>query len=384
MSASVAEFFSKEGIKKFHNGAKAFVHRQSVKALAASMVLASAFACSKAAETATIATPQQVTAYAVMEKGDTLCSYQAFKTDSTSFARLQNLVNNATKSETGCDLLKEISKQGTSIRIGEAGANTVGFYNPGDNSICLNPVFNNATLQSCLIHEGKHSVQNFALKKDPEAFYTFYTNMVTTRVMEADAVATQTKFSYEMAEKGDSAAWKALKTSHRGVADTFKNAAEKYGKDSDDAMKATMLSWYQDKSYVGLYDQSMLEYHAAIVSQIPADQLKHCFQGTLDCNSLLTKVCNLNGRAYAGKDGSILQTPQTAYLSRSTFEASMIINCAMYEKTGKADLSALKMYPLNKDGTVSTKTYQQEKLAKDHYQVAQKVALSAAQNKLRR
>ena len=45
--------------------------------------------------------------------------------------------------------------------------------------------------------------------------------------MEADAVATQTKFSYEMAEKGDSAAWKALKTSHRGVADTFKNAAEK-------------------------------------------------------------------------------------------------------------------------------------------------------------
>ena len=48
MSNSVSEFFSKDGVKKFKSGVKAFTERQAVKVAAASMVLAGAFAGARA------------------------------------------------------------------------------------------------------------------------------------------------------------------------------------------------------------------------------------------------------------------------------------------------------------------------------------------------
>ena len=252
MSNSVSEFFSKEGIKKFKNGAKAFAERQAVKVAAVSMVLAGAFASNVRAHTDQTQESGHVTAYAVTEKGDTLCSYLAEKTDSASFARLQGLVNNATKSKTGCEILQNISKQNTLLSMGDAGSNTIGYFAPDENVIVLNDCFDNPTLQSCLVHEGKHSVQSFALGNSVNASNTFYTNTLISRVMEADAVATQTKFSYEMAQAGDSAAWKSLQEEHKGITDTFEAGAKKYGQNKNKTMRETMLAWYKDKAYAGL------------------------------------------------------------------------------------------------------------------------------------
>lgn len=377
MSNSVSEFFSKEGIKKFKSGVKAFADRQAVKVVIASMVLATAFAGGVKA-----ATPQQgqvkpVTAYAITQKGDTLCSYQAYKTDSVSFARLQNLVNNATKSKTGREVLKKISDQQTTLTVENAGPGTVGFYSPSDNAICLNPVFDDGMLQSCLVHEGKHAVQNFSFDKEAEAYSNFLTNTVVTRVMEADAMATQTKFSYEMAQVGDSLAWKSLRQDHQGIADAFENGAKKYGQDNKRTMKETMLAWYKDKRYVGLYDRSMLEFHANVVTKAPDEMLKDCFGKGVNVDKILKAVCNLDGKAYAGKDGSILLTPETAYLSRDNYKLTQMINDFYKQRTGNSDVSAVFLYPLNADGTVSTKTFaqeNQEKIVKEKQAAQQKVA----------
>ena len=261
MSNSVSEFFSKEGIKKFKNGAKAFAERQAVKVAAVSMVLAGAFASNVRAHTDQTQESGQVTAYAITEKGDTICSYLAERTDSASFARLQGLVNNATKSKTGCEILKNISKQNTLLSMGDAGSNTIGYFAPDENVIVLNDCFDNPTLQSCLVHEGKHSVQSFALGNSVNSSNTFYTNTLISRVMEADAVATQTKFSYEMAQAGESAAWKSLQEEHKGITDTFEAGAKKYGQNKKKTMRETMLAWYKDKAYAGLYDQSLVQFH---------------------------------------------------------------------------------------------------------------------------
>ena len=147
MSNSVSEFFSKEGIKKFKNGAKAFAEQHAVKVAAVSMVLAGAFASNVRAHTDQTQESGHVTAYAITEKGDTICSYLAERTDSASFARLQGLVDKATKSETGCEILKNISKQNTVLTIADAGSETIGFFNPANNSICLNKIFDDAMLQ---------------------------------------------------------------------------------------------------------------------------------------------------------------------------------------------------------------------------------------------
>lgn len=359
MSNSVSEFFSKEGIKKFKSGAKAFVERQSVKVAAASMVLAGAFASNVRAHTDQTQESGQVTAYAITEKGDTICSYLAERTDSASFARLQGLVNNATKSKTGCEILQNISKQNTLLSMGDAGRNTIGYFAPDENVIVLNDCFDDPTLQSCLVHEGKHSVQSFALGNSVNSSNTFYTNTLISRVMEADAVATQTKFSYEMAQAGDSAAWKSLQEEHKGITDTFEAGAKKYGQNKNKTMRETMLAWYKDKAYAGLYDQSLVQFHTNFALKSSDDQIKDSFKESINTDELIRAVCRLDGKTYA-KDGDLLTTPETAYLSRSDYFGMQVANGVLKARTGREDVSASFMYPVEKDGTVSKLTYVQE------------------------
>lgn len=363
MSNSVSEFFSKEGIKKFKNGAKAFAERHAVKVAAVSMVLAGAFASNVRAHTDQTQESGHVTAYAITEKGDTICSYLAERTDSASFARLQGLVDKATKSETGCEILKNISKQNTVLTIADAGSGTVGFFDPDNNSICLNKIFDDAMLQSCLIHEGKHSVQSFSLGRSLDADNTFYTNTIMSRVMEADAVATQTKFSYELAQAGDSAAWKSIREEHKVIADTFEAGAKKYGKDKNRTMRNTMLAWYKDKPYAKLYDVSLAEFHTNVSIKMSADQLQDKFQKGIDTDELIRAVCQLGGKTYA-KDGSLLTAPETAYLSRDVYFETQVASSILGTKTGFKDVSASFMYPLEIDGTVSNLTYVQESQVK--------------------
>ena len=364
MSNSVSEFFSKEGIKKFKNGAKAFAERQAVKVAAVSMVLAGAFATSRAQSNDIIDFgPQQQIAFAVTEKGDTLCSYLAEKTDSASFARLQGLVNNATKSKTGCEILQNISKQNTLLSMGDAGSNTIGYFAPDENVIVLNDYFDNPTLQSCLVHEGKHSVQSFALGNSVNSSNTFYTNTLISRVMEADAVATQTKFSYEMAQAGDSAAWKSLQEEHKGITDTFEAGAKKYGQNKNKTMRETMLAWYKDKAYAGLYDQSLVQFHTNFALKSSDDQIKDSFKESINTDELIRAVCRLDGKTYA-KDGDLLTTPETAYLSRGIYFETKVASSVLEGRTGRKDISASFMYPVEKDGTVSKLTYVQENQVK--------------------
>ena len=359
MSNSVSEFFSKEGIKKFKNGAKAFAERQAVKVAAVSMVLAGAFASNVRAHTDQTQESGHVTAYAITEKGDTICSYLAERTDSASFARLQGLVNNATKSKTGCEILQNISKQNTLLSMGDAGSNTIGYFAPDENVIVLNDCFDNPTLQSCLVHEGKHSVQSFALGNSVNSSNTFYTNTLISRVMEADAVATQTKFSYEMAQAGDSAAWKSLQEEHKGITDTFEAGAKKYGQNKNKTMRETMLAWYKDKAYAGLYDQSLVQFHTNFALKSSDDQIKDSFKESINTDELIRAVCRLDGKTYA-KDGDLLTTPETAYLSRSDHFGMQVANGVLKARTGREDVSASFMYPVEKDGTVSKLTYVQE------------------------
>lgn len=364
MSESVKEFFSKEGIKKFKSGVKAFSSRQAVKVAAASMVLASAFAVSAHANTYNPVKDKTVTAYAITEKGDTLCSYQALKKDSVSFARLQELVNNATDSKTGCSVLEKISEQGTVLYTDYAGKGVIGFFDPNTNSICLNSAFKDADLQSCLIHEGKHSVQSHALNEKTDLFHTFASNIMTTRVMEADAMAAQTKFSYEMAQAGDSLAWKQLADTHAGITKAFEEGAKKHGQNSNEAMKETMLAWYKDTDYVTQYDNSILQFHARVVLGASENLMKQAFTQTASADSLLKYVCTVDGKPYAGTDGSILKTSSTAYLAENLCKSAEMVGKAASVR-GNQDTSVNGFYVLKFDGSVSDKTYGQIKAEKD-------------------
>ena len=364
MSKSVSEFFSKQGIKKFKNGIKAFSDRHATKMAAASMILASAFAvsCRSVNANNVVKSDETVTAYAVTQAGDTLCSYQTLKQDSVSFARLQKLVNNAVNTPTGRNVLEQISQQGTVLYTGNAGQGVIGFFDPNTNSICLNSVFKDDDLQSCLIHEGKHSVQSHALNENVDLFHTFGSNVMTTRVMEADAMATQTKFSYELAQTGDSLAWKQLVNTHRGITRAFENGAKKHGQNSNETMKETMLAWYKDRSYVALYDKSMIDFHKNVVLNASNKMAKKAFTQTISADSLIKYVCTVDGKPYAGTDGSVLKTSSTAYLTEDFCKAAETIGNSAARR-GNRDTSVNDFYVL-KNGSVSDKTYGEIKAEK--------------------
>ena len=361
-SLSVSDFFSKGGIRKFAHEAMDFAERNSVKTLAGAVLL-SAFSSTIQASTPSGDHDKTVTAYAITEKGDTLCSYNAIPKNSVSFDRLQKLVNNATKSKTGRSILKSISEQGTALSIDSVGPSAVGFYSPDKNRVVLNEKCSDAALQSCLIHEGKHSVQRFALKTPPSYQCDLMSQVMLTRAMEADAVATQTKFSYELMQAGDSAAWYDMMSRKPGVATFFEVYAEEQGVDSPEAMKVAMLKWYDNIPYSSGYDEIMIGYRDKVSKKVSPEKLKGLFSQTVDADSVVTRICSLDGVSYAGTDGSILKTPRTLSMSKKNYEAAKALSDYQMKKCGVSDNSADSFYTLTDKEKPTNVTYAQANLS---------------------
>ena len=359
MSGNVAEFFSKGNVKTFKNGVKNAFGRNLPKTLAASAVLAGAFAvCTKQSAPESGALKPKTT-YAVTAEGDTLCAYQAIPVSDADYARLQKLVNAVTKTESGCEILKGIAKAGTTLRVDYSGEDNLGYFQPEDNSICLGRQFGDADLQSVLIHEGEHALQNLRVPQRTSQ-YTFESNLKHTRVTEADAMTMQTMFSFEMAEQGDSAALKMMKIRHKGMVDTYEKAAGKYGKGSARALKETMLSWYDDKNYVKIYDEDMAAGHAEKVDGRAGISLLSHFSKTADADALLAKTCQYKGVKYAGTDGSLLSTPRTAWLNVETRDKMANVSNRLVSKTlGFNGDTSMDNFYMRKDGKVSRQTYKQ-------------------------
>lgn len=359
MSGSVSEFLSKGNIKSFKSGIKSAFGRNLPKTLVASAVLAGAFAvCTKQSAPESNAVKPRTT-YAVKENGDTLCAYQAIPMSDADYARLQKLVNAATKTESGCEILKGIAKAGTTLRLDYSGEDNLGYFLPDDNSICLGKQHGDADLQSVLIHEGEHALQNQRVSQRTSR-YNFESNLKNIRITEADAMTMQTLFSFEMAEQGDSAALKMMKIRHKGMVDTYAAASEKYGKGSSQALKETMLSWYDDKNYVSIYDETMAEGHAEKVDEALGVSLLSHFSKTADVDALLSNTCQYKGVKYAGTDGSVLNTPRTAWLNVETRDKMANVSNRLVSKTlGFNGDESMDNFYMRKDGKVSRQTYKQ-------------------------
>ena len=361
MANSVSDFMIKGGVRAFKNGADAFKNLSTPKKLMACGVLAAAFAAATNTDNYSRVEnrmkPQ--TTYAIMENGDTLCAYQAVLTTRADYARLQKLVNSATKTETGREIIKRIAENGTTLRIDYSGADNLGYFQPEDNSICLGRQHGDADLQSVLIHEGEHALQNPRLPQRTSR-YDFESNVKLQRVQEADAMTIQTMFSFEMAEKGDSAALKMMRARHKGMVETYAAAGEKYGKGSPAALKETMLSWYDDKSYVAIYDDDMVAGHAAKVDEQVGLALLSHFSKTTDAGAVLAGACQWKGVKYAGTDGSLLNTPRTAWLNVDARDKMSRVHNRLVSKTmGFNGDNSMDNFYMRKDGVVSKQTYKQ-------------------------
>ncbi len=361
MSNNVAEFFSKKGIKKFKSGAKAAFERHGVKTLAATAVLAGAFAaCSDVGVSDCAEMEKPKTTYAIKENGDTLCAYRAIPVSEKAYARLQKLVNNATRSETGRAVLTALAKQGTTLCLEWTGFGSYGYFNPSENAISLNKWASDGQLQGTLIHEGRHVMQ-YARGAKVEETRDVASNIMTTRLREADDYAVETRFAFEMDNAGDAEPLNALKSNDEKIATAYARAESKHGAGSPRALKAAMLSWFDDKDYVEQYDDKVVSAWEDVMKKDSLPALKKYSAKKFNADSLLQTVCLWDGCAYAGTDGALLKTPRTAYLDAAVFNRVKKAGDVLRGKTAGAvsDNSAENFFE-SKYGRVERRTYRQK------------------------
>lgn len=355
MSGSVADFFDKGNVKKFKSGVRSFLDSSATKVATVGLVLATAFSSCTPEQMMHVvdhAFDKQTTEYAITEKGDTICSYQAIYGNKADRERIVTIVNATTKSPTGCSVLKGISQNNATISF-DRSADCVGFYDQETNSICLNPCFSDARLESNLVHEGKHSIQyanlsDLNLGTDiQKTSNTFFSNILVNRIMEADACATQAKFCYEMNEFGEKGPMNEMSRAHPTIMQTFNESAKKLGKENKETLKQTVLSWYDDVGYVASYDNSMLDLYYAELNSSKISSINKNDTFSKEADKVISAVCTQNdGTAYA-ENGSLLKTSRTAYLVDYIYDSAVRVEKIF--GNNKTDVSAYNMYRMDTD-----------------------------------
>ncbi len=271
----------------------------------------------------------------VTERGDTLLSYR-FNGNAGHMERVQGLVRRAMSSPCGASILSEMARNDCVVMMEPIGLSTAGFYAPNLNLICLNSLMSDATLLSTMIHEGKHACQSYASQyqiSDPS--YDRASLITLARAMEADAMSAQTAFSYELKEQGDTEAWSRLCSSHGGITDAFEASALKHGADSHEARRAAALAWYDDKGYVKLYEDQYASALKSTLGAVSPEQLALMATRSIPSDSIVSQICRMDGARYFGKDGSVLETPETYYIRSGTLSKLEKVDKMFREKTKK-------------------------------------------------
>ncbi len=255
--------------------------------------------------------------HSITEQGDTLLTYN-FLGDSVSLSRAQKLVDLVMETKTGADVLKHMADNNCVLTLQPADASTLGFFDPSLNAIVLNSSFSDALLASTLVHEGKHAQQVHSSGYSLDFTYDKESMITLGRAMEGDAVMTQTQFAFELLAACKPESWISLREQKPEVADAFLNAMVKYDRDPEKVSRETMLAWYKDRNYTGMYEA---EYATGMARALAASDdmtVGALFSQNIPADSIASRICVYNGRKYMGTDGSALLDSTTHYLHRET------------------------------------------------------------------
>lgn len=255
--------------------------------------------------------------HSITEQGDTLLTYN-FLGDSVSLSRAQKLVDLVLETKTGTDVLKHMADNNCVLTLQPSDSTQLGCFVPSLNAIVLNSIFPDDLLASTLVHEGKHAQQVHSSGYSLDFTYDKESLITLGRAMEGDAVMTQTQFAFELLAACKPGSWIALREQKPEVADAFLGAMVKYDRDPEKVSRETMLAWYKDRNYVGMYE---VQYATGMARALAASDdmtIGGLFSRNIPTDSIASRICVYNGRKYMGTDGSALLDSTTHYLHRET------------------------------------------------------------------
>ena len=282
--------------------------------------------------------------YALDDQGNRLFPYALTpEMDKSLLPLLSETVNRACRSQLGRDTLRQASEMGHSFMLYTENDGRGGFYNDFNRSVCMNANESKDFICSALIHEARHSIQFDQVPEFRETFRNnnldFKSYMIVNRAIEADAVAVQTKFAYELAQLGDRGPFDAVKGQFPAVAGSIEQAAEKGKLDHTDTLKNAADSWYKSFGIVHWYDDYYSKVEKGRIAM--TTEQKKLSDGQLD--RFVENLFKVNNTVYAGNSADYLKSPEKLSLSEEGYLNVQSANAAC----GKTDISVDDMFAVN-------------------------------------
>lgn len=233
---------------------------------------------------------------------------------------------------TGRKVISEAFEKNPCLKI-RLSAETEGYgvYNPRGRTVFMNPAFSDEKLVTTLIHEVRHAVQG----EDVFERASLKSMIMATRASEADATAYSAAVA---AELGGAVRREFVKT-RKDVFDAYSDALKKNGNERF-ALADAFKAWYDDRSYVAIYDNKVLKHAKQREYVLPLIDL------TPERILAAAVPADKSGGRYLTDDASFLLEPRFLTLARQTALKGRFVGFL------RSDKSLKECFVTAKDGTV--------------------------------
>ena len=235
--------------------------------------------------------------------------------------RLKNAAGRMMKTETGRAVLTELAKKNIPVEISNAGEGLSGAYFPDAQKILIAPSCSDDLIASILIHEGTHAIQ--AANGCNVGHYLnarSYINL--NKAMEADAMKNQLFAAAELKNMGDASVYRAFAGEHPQLVKSYESLCKQYGEQKDSIAKYTMLSYYNDRNYVKIYEDMYVKSLSSFYNASKKNSGKGVFQININEAEIIKRICHLNGNRYMNEADTIcLQDSARNYVLKGTYNS---------------------------------------------------------------
>ena len=226
-----------------------------------------------------------------------------------TFKRLKRLERLVSESDIGRRVLADVKRNGTRIHLDSSVTDCCGFFQEESNSICLNARETDEVLASTLVHESRHVWQS----KQPLVFdadLKIKPFFMMGFAIEADAVATETLFAFEMKNVRPEIWASLLQSKYACVAKGFEEGLRKTNRIAS-GLNGAFEEWY-NTSVVPLYAD---DYIGALdkFSQTSYGEDRSFLSKNVSPAQIANALCRFGKDVYL-QDPSVLETPEKLHL----------------------------------------------------------------------
>ncbi len=268
---------------------------------------------------------------------------------------LAKLVNRLAKSEHGKKVLEKACEAGIGLAAVKLNGFSgfyqhKGFYGKKKSMVIVNPSYDEKHQLTVLAHELRHSEQ--CNSRDLSFLHDIKidvkSQVIGRRAMEADAMAYHHLCVWELDKAGEKGLWEYAKKDYPEIAKGTEQAVKTNGTiNSTEAMKYAFKGWYKNTFLRNFYEKDIINhYEQRVKNDKKLYGNSDCFADTCSCNEVISRGCEIDGKAYINPESKLLEKRQYLGVKKSTFDAFDKFFKDREKETGIPADKSLKEIPL--------------------------------------